>query len=145
MMNDEQAITQLVHGLAFALDEADGASIEALMADCSFTLGDFPPVVGGAAYRRLIEHGMILHDGSPRTHHVITNLVVTVADDGETATSRSYVSVLQQTDELPLQVVLGGRYADAFDRDERGAWRFAVRLMTIVQRGDTSQHSIHQM
>ena len=141
---DERAITNLVHGLALAIDDADGARIEALMRDATFRLDDYPEVVGGAAYRELIERGMLLHDGSPGTQHVISNLTVHVAADRSSATSTGYVSVLQAVADLPLQVVLSGRYADSFVRDA-GAWRFERRDMQVVLRGDTSRHSRHRM
>jgi hypothetical protein len=141
---DERAITNLVHGLALAIDDADGDRIEALMRDATFRLDDYPEVVGGAAYRELIERGMLLHDGSPGTQHVISYLTVHVAADRSSATSTCYVSVLQAVADLPLQVVLSGRYADSFVRDA-GAWRFERRDMQVVLRGDTSRHSRHRM
>jgi hypothetical protein len=141
---DERAITNLVHGLALAIDDADGDRIETLMQHAAFRLDEYPDVVGGAAYRELIERGMLLHDGSPGTQHVISNLSVRVADDGSSASSDCYVSVLQAVAGLPLQVVLSGRYADSFVRAE-GTWRFDRRDMKVVLRGDTSRHSRHHM
>ncbi len=141
---DDQAIAHLINDLAAAIDDADGNAIESLMANATFTLDAFPAVVGGEAYRRLIEQGMILHDGSPRTQHLITNLVIDADSVAGRAESRCYITVLQQVGDGPLQVVLSGRYADSFTRD-KGTWHFAARHMTVVLRGDTSQHSVHQM
>lgn len=140
----QQAIANLVHGLALAVDDADGDRIEALMQQASFRLDDYPDVVGGAAYRALIEQGMLVHDGSPGTHHVISNLSIDIADDHQRATSHCYVTVLQARPDFPLQIVLSGRYADAFVLDE-GTWRFDRRDMKVVLRGDTSRHSRHRM
>jgi hypothetical protein len=141
---DVHAITNLVHDLALAIDEVDGERIEALMARASFRLDDYPEVVGGAAYRRLIEHGMVLHEGSPCTHHLISNLSVQLDDDGVHATSLCSVTVLQALADFPLQVVLSGRYHDSFARDA-GGWHFVHRDMHVVLRGDTSRHSRHEM
>jgi hypothetical protein len=78
-----------------------------------------------------------LHDGSPRTRHVNTNVVIEL--DGDTATSRCYVTVFQQTDTLPLQAIATARYVDRFERSEEG-WRFTYRFVTDGMGGDTSQH-----
>jgi 3-phenylpropionate/cinnamic acid dioxygenase small subunit len=82
--------------------------------------------------------GTRLHaDGTPRTKHVVTNVIIEL--DGDHARSRCYVTVLQQTDELPLQPIAAGRYVDRFERVGR-EWRFAERLITGFLLGDRSQH-----
>jgi hypothetical protein len=141
---DVHAITNLVHDLALAIDDADGDRIEALMAGAAFQMEDHPEVVGGAAYRRLLERGMVLHDGSPCTHHLISNLSVRLDADRHHAASRCSVTVLQALPDFPLQVVLTGHYDDSFARDDDG-WHFARRRMHVVLRGDTSRHSRYEM
>jgi hypothetical protein len=74
---------------------------------------------------------------APRTKHVNTNVIIEL--DGDTATSRCYLTVLQQTPTLPLQPVAAGRYVDRFERVD-GEWRFADRLITGFLVGDVSQH-----
>ena len=59
--------------------------------------------------------------------------------DGDTATSRCYYTVLQQTDVLALQPIIAGRYHDRFERID-GGWRFADRLIFSDLIGDLSQH-----
>jgi hypothetical protein len=59
--------------------------------------------------------------------------------DGDTATSRCYYTVFQQTDELPLQPIIAGRYHDRFERVD-GVWRFADRLIFSDLIGDLSRH-----
>jgi 3-phenylpropionate/cinnamic acid dioxygenase small subunit len=77
-------------------------------------------------------------DGTPRTKHVVTNPIIDV--DADSATCRSYYTVLQQTDDLPLQVVVSGRYHDRFERVD-GVWRFCYRDYTLIDFvGDTSHH-----
>lgn len=140
----EMTIANLVHGLALAIDDADGDRIEAFTGSITFTLDEHPPVVGGAAFRAMIEHGMVLHDGSPCTQHVITNLVVDADDVRGVASSHCYVTVFQAVAGFGLQAVLSGRYRDEFVR-EGNVWRFDKRHMQVVLRGDTSHHSIHEM
>jgi 3-phenylpropionate/cinnamic acid dioxygenase small subunit len=79
-------------------------------------------------------------DGTPRTKHLTTNVVIEL--DGPLATSRCYYTVLQQTDEFPLQVVIAGRYHDRFERHD-GRWRFADRLIFADLVGDLSQHLLY--
>ena len=82
--------------------------------------------------------GTRLHaDGTPRTKHLVTNVHIEL--DGDRASSRCYGTVLQQTDELPLQPIASGRYLDRFERVD-GRWRFADRLVTGFLLGDRSQH-----
>jgi hypothetical protein len=68
---------------------------------------------------------------------VTTNVVIDLADDA--ATARSYYLVLQQTDDLPLQPIIAGRYHDRFER-VGGVWRFADRLILTDLIGDLGHH-----
>jgi len=78
-------------------------------------------------------------DGTPSTKHVTTNLIVEPGADGQTASARSYFTVLQARPTLPLQVVIAGNYRDEFVLDETG-WRFADRLIRIELVGELREH-----
>lgn len=99
------------------------------------------PRIDGPAMARLMVATTIRYpDGTPRTKHVITNPIVDVDDAAGTATCRSYYTVLQQTDTLPLQAVVAGRYSDRFGRID-GEWWFTERDYTMLDMiGDVSQH-----
>jgi 3-phenylpropionate/cinnamic acid dioxygenase small subunit len=94
---------------------------------------------GAAAVQGFCEQTRIYADGTPRTKHVFTNVVIEA--DGDHATARSYGTVFQQTDQLPLQAIASGRYIDRFERVE-GTWRFADRLITGFLLGDRSHHVV---
>ena len=99
-----------------------------------------PPKSLGAWATRAVYDRIALYDGTPRTKHVITNLIVTVDDDAISATARCSFSVLQGVvPGEPLRVVVAGRYADRFERGPKG-WRFADRLFTADLAGDQSRH-----
>lgn len=122
-----------------------------------FDAGDF---VGAA---RLFDHGVLItgdhalkgedaivamwrglvrlyEDGTPRTRHLTTNPIITVADDGLSAECRSQWTVLQATDSLPLQVVATGRYHDRFGVID-SQWQFLERrYLQIDLSGDLSAH-----
>lgn len=78
--------------------------------------------------------------GTPRTKHVITNPITEADDQTGKATVRSYYTVFQAVEGLPLQPVVAGRYHDKFERMD-GVWRFSHRnysLMDLI--GDVSFH-----
>jgi 3-phenylpropionate/cinnamic acid dioxygenase small subunit len=80
-------------------------------------------------------------DGTPMTHHVTTNVIIEVDDDEQTATSRSYFTVFQATDDLALQPIIAGRYHDDFKVVD-GHWQFSRRQMIPWLEGDLSHHQL---
>jgi hypothetical protein len=77
-------------------------------------------------------------DGTPRTRHFISNVII--RPESETrATVSSYVMVFQQTDQVPLQPIIGGDYLDTVEKVD-GIWRFAERIMGNDLIGDLSGH-----
>ena len=81
----------------------------------------------------------LYEDGTPRTRHVTTNAIIEAEDDAGTGSARSYYTVFQQTDDLPLQAIVCGRYHDTFHRIE-GRWWFETRVMFIDLVGNLSRH-----
>ena len=77
-------------------------------------------------------------DGTPRTKHVITNVII--EPDGDGVVARSYYTVLQQLDDFPLQPIITGRYIDHFECVD-GTWRWKERDYSLIdQIGDLSRH-----
>ncbi len=56
----------------------------------------------------------------------------------------SYYTVFQQTDELPLQPIIAGRYHDTFHRVD-GEWCFDTREMFVDLTGDLSHHLLFEL
>jgi ketosteroid isomerase-like protein len=138
MDDDRAAIATLVFGYAERLDAGDFAGVAALFADGVFRSDRGGRYEGAAAVRDVLERLVILHDdGTPKTKHVTTNLVIDV--DGDAATSRAYFTVLQGTAAVPLQPIVAGRYHDRFAR-VGGVWRFADRLIYVDLVGNVSDH-----
>lgn len=82
----------------------------------------------------------IYPDGTPRTRHLVTNPLIELADDGQTARCRSQWTLLQATDTLPLQVVATGRYDDRLALRE-GRWHFVERCYGGIDlSGDMGGH-----
>jgi len=76
--------------------------------------------------------------GTPKTRHLVLNLIVEIADDA-TAAARSTFCVVQATDLIPLQPIIAGRYHDRFARDD-GGWFFTERIIDVEMVGDVSDH-----
>lgn len=138
-MDDRGAIEDLLHEYARRIDDGDFEGVGELFARGSICGPDGSVLATGAravaelyaATTRRFE------DGTPRSHHVTTNVAVEV--DGDTATARSYFTVFQATLLIPLQPVVAGRYRDRFAR-EGEAWHFTQRRMELRLVGDVSQH-----
>lgn len=95
---------------------------------------------GEAAVRKLYDFSTRLYDdGTPKSKHVTTNAIIEVDDEAGTATSRAYYTVLQATDELPLQPIISGRYRDTFHRVD-GEWCFESRTMYVDLVGELGHH-----
>ena len=138
-ISSEQAIANLIGTYAFLVDDGDFAGLGALLANCTFSLGE-TTVIGSAAVEQLARDALqVYEDGTPRTRHVTTNTIIEIDEDAETAASRSYYTVLQSLPDFPLQPIATGRYNDRFDRHE-GLWRFVERHVSGSLYGDTSRH-----
>jgi 3-phenylpropionate/cinnamic acid dioxygenase small subunit len=136
-----EAIEKLVYLYAERIDRGDFAGVGELFADAEIRVEGSDAVTRGRdAIRELYESTTRRYsDGTPKTKHLTTNLIIEVDEAADHATCRSYFTVLQQTPKLPLQIVITGRYRDRFVRTGE-EWRFAAREMILDQFGDLSQH-----
>lgn len=139
--DDWHAIETLIMTYAERVDLGDFAGVAALFADATYRAehgGEITSQEGEAAVLATFETMVRRYDdGTPRTKHVTTNVIIDL--DGDDAASRCYYTVLQQTDALALQPIIAGRYHDRFVRVD-GEWRFADRLIHSDLVGDLSQH-----
>ncbi|MFE3956977.1 nuclear transport factor 2 family protein [Nocardia sp. NPDC059091] len=136
---DKTAVTNLIAKYAELVDSGDFAGVGALFAHGVFS-GSGGSVAGSERIEKMFRGMVIVYeDGTPRTHHVTTNIAVEFGEDADTATARSYFTVFQATSDLPLQPVAAGRYRDRFERSA-GQWRFAERQVQITLTGDMSRH-----
>lgn len=82
--------------------------------------------------------------GTPLTRHVTTNVIIEVDESTMHAQARASYMVLQATPDLPLQVIICGRYRDEFSWTGE-QWRFATREMHVDLMGDCSQHLLYEL
>ena len=140
----ETQITNLLYRYAECIDAGDLAGAAALFEHARIRIGGpgtKQDTIDAARLLVIWKSLIVLHpDGTPRTKHVTTNPIIEIDEDAGTANCRSYYTVLQQTDEFPLQAIVTGRYHDRFQRVD-GRWRFSYRDLTLIDMvGDVSRH-----
>jgi hypothetical protein len=136
----ERAVTRIVYEYAARLDLGDLEGVGELFRYGVFRSFDSDSgFEGSQGVARMFRGFVKFYDGSPRTKHVTTNLRIDVDNDGGGATCQSYFSVLQAVDDLPLQVVIAGRYEDHFERRD-GEWWIIERVVYSELFGDLHAH-----
>jgi 3-phenylpropionate/cinnamic acid dioxygenase small subunit len=135
-----RSIENLIATYAFLVDDGEFAALGELLAEADFTLNGGPAVSGREAIERLARETLQTYDdGTPRTRHVTTNIIIEVDEREGTATARSYFTVFQSLPGFPLQAIASGRYRDRF-QNRGGRWRFTQRSVTTSFTGDVSHH-----
>jgi hypothetical protein len=139
-VDDYFAIQKLIFTYPQLLDRGEIEAMAELFAHASVHFPEQPPINSNAAavaraYRDFLR---IYPDGTPRTRHVMANVIIEPDGPGF-ARSTSCVMVFQQTPDFPLQPIIGGDYADRFQKID-GAWRFIERQIRNDHFGDLSAH-----
>ena len=140
-MNDKLAITELLYRYAELIDAGDFDGVGQLLSRATFAGTRSASTSGSEAIaklfamttRRYPDHG-----NTPRTRHLVLNPIVDISAE-RTATARSTFCVIQDTETVPLQPIVVGRYFDAFSCDDSG-WHFTERKVEIQMMGDVSAH-----
>jgi hypothetical protein len=142
---DRVDVTELLYRYAELIDAGDFDGVGALLSRATFG-GIGPRGVSGAeniaklfaaTTRRYTDHG-----NTPRTRHLALNPIVEISTKisaARTATARSTFCVVQNTETVPLQPIVVGRYFDAFACDDAG-WYFTERKVDVEMVGDVSDH-----
>ena len=147
MRDDATEITNLLYRYAECIDAGNFAGVGELFAHAVLTAdGTAMRVEGADAIARHYAGTTRLYPdtGTPKTKHVVTNPILEIDAGAESAEVRSYYSVYQQTEVLPLQLIITGRYRDRAERVD-GRWRFASRCFFVDQIGDLSQHLLFDL
>jgi len=141
MADSGREVENLLARYAELVDAGDFEGVANLLGDATLgALGVEDGVRGRDAIARLFHATTLRHeDGTPRTKHVTTNVILDVDEAAGTATARSYFTVLQELPGLPLQPIVAGRYHDRFERAP-GGWRFVERRFGVDLVGDVSRH-----
>lgn len=145
-MDDATAITNILHRYAECIDSGDFAGAASIFRRATVKAGGGAELVGAEAMEAHWQRWVRVYPcGTPRTKHVVTNVIIEFGDDGTTAATRSYYTVFQATDVLPLQPICSGRYHDTFAKDA-GGWYLTSRDYTLMDlTGDLSQHLLQNV
>jgi ketosteroid isomerase-like protein len=146
---DELSIANLIYTYAERIDAGDFTGVGELFEHATLTFEGFEQAVTGkeavaALYTSTTRR---YEDGTPKTKHVISNVMVDVDGEGEgsTASSRSYFTVLQAVPgHLALQPVIAGRYRHGFEKSG-GRWAFASMHIVIDLTGELGHHMLFDL
>lgn len=155
MLTDGDHLRNLLGRYCALIDAGDFAGVGALFTRAGLAAGpegSAPFVSGAEAIAAFYASGAQLHDGSPRTKHVVADLVIAEPDpDGIVVVRSSYV-VHQAADGFALQPIIAGRYLDRFAHDPAladdplaaastdGGWYFVERHFAVDLVGDLTHH-----
>lgn len=128
----ETAITNLLYRYAEYIDGGDLAGAASLFRNAKIKVNASGDLLTSDALLALWQNQVILYpDGTPRTKHVVSNPIIDLDETAGTATCRSYYTVMQAVDGLPLQVIVCGRYYDEFTRVGDN-WQFSFRDYSLL-------------
>ncbi|WP_176595467.1 MULTISPECIES: nuclear transport factor 2 family protein [Sphingobium] len=140
ILSDERAISNLMARYAFLVDDGDYAGVGRLFAQGELVLNDNAPASGADAVEAFLKRALKTYDdGTPRTRHVLSNIIIEIEEPRLAASARSYVTTFQATEGLPLQPIACGRYEDRFGRRD-GRWVFRSRQIITGLVGDLHFH-----
>jgi 3-phenylpropionate/cinnamic acid dioxygenase small subunit len=137
--DDRGAIEGLLADYADHIDDGNFDAVGQLFAEGVICDAEGTPLAAGAtAVTDLYEATTRRYpDGTPRTHHVTSNVAIAIT--GDSAQCRSRFTVFQAADGGDLRPVITGRYRDRFVLVD-GRWRFAERRMDPRLTGDLTAH-----
>ncbi len=141
-------ITELLFTYAEKIDTGDFDGLAELFTEAEMSFEGYDAVVRGkdeVLARYTSSTRRYPDDGTPKSKHVMTNVIVRVDEAAGTATARSYFTVFQAVPgALALQPIVAGRYSDRFERAGDG-WRFAHRHVFVDLMGDLSAHLLFDL
>lgn len=140
-MKARDQIISLINQYSFTLDSGDLEGFARLFRHGQWRFDEEKPLMGSRAVRdKLLSRIILYPNGTPRTRHATTNVDITVDVHAGKARCRRYVQVFQQTDDLPLQLIISGDHLDTFFEDANGNWHFSSCRVMHPLTGDLSHH-----
>ncbi len=129
----ESQIARLIHTYLYRLDEGDLEAVAAFFEDATWHVSPALATHGKVEKLAWLREHTPAHGAYLGPQHLIGNVLIDVADDGQTATSVSYFIVSQLTEGSAAHVAARGRYVDGFAL-RNGQWRFTERRVHIDRR-----------
>lgn len=159
MLTPGDEIRNLLGRYTELVDAGDWDGVGALFARGRLATDDGTVLAEGAeAVAAFYRSGTRLHDGSPRTKHLVANPVLRFEAEDQALVTASYV-VFQAVGGGPLQPIIAGRYTDRFaasptssasspasSASSPGAsWHFTERRFAVDLTGDLAHHLTWQL
>jgi hypothetical protein len=139
-MDDGERIRGLLATYGERMDAGDFAGVGALFADGALADEHGTELARGAdAVARFYGGITLLHDGSPRTKHLVLGTWLSEPDADGVVTARSSYLVLQAAEPGDLRPMITGRYVDRVGPGTDG-WTFVERRFFVDLTGDLSRH-----
>ena len=141
MSNSAVEIANLLYRYAELVDSGDLPGVGTLLENARMKILGVEELQDSVATLAMLQAVVKIYPcGTPRTKHVVTNPILEIDEAAGKATCRSHYTVLQATEDIPLQVIAAGRYHDRFER-VGGSWRFVYRDYTLFDlKGNISGH-----
>lgn len=146
MLADTDRIRNLLGVYCERLDAGDFSGVGELFADGALADEHGNELARGSeAVASFLQQTVRLHDGSPRTKHLVLDTVFEEPRAGEPATEhsitvRSSYVVLQAVEGFELRPIITGRYVDRFGHNDDGTWHFVERRFAVDLTGDLRHH-----
>lgn len=129
MLEDKDAIRELMHRYCFCMDEGRFEELAGLFADDGVWCAPYRTASGPADIAAWLKQSV---PASPKRMHYVMNSVISVS--GDTAAARSNYLVMVEGTDGPVPSVCG-TYVDAFVRTAVG-WRFQRRELVHAFKGE---------
>jgi hypothetical protein len=139
-MNDSTEIANLLYRYCAFIDAGDIVSACNLFKHAELKMITSSELQDYKALLAFLQQVIIIYpDGTPKTKHVVSNPLIEIDDVAGTASSVSYYTVFQATENIPLQIIANGRYVDRFEFID-GRWRFSYREGISDMLGNVGGH-----
>ena len=129
LLEDKDAIRELLHRYCFHMDEGRFAELAALFAPDGEWIAPYRTATGPADIAAWLQQSV---PPRPRRMHYVMNSIITI--DGARATARSNYLVMVEGADGPVPSVCG-TYADVLMRQADG-WRFQRRQLIHAFKGE---------
>ncbi len=140
-LEDVFEIRNLLYSYCWLIDSGDFEGVAELLKDADISYsGKLTYPRGSGTYIQSLRPIKRYKDGTTKTVHMCIDPIIEVAEDGCTATAKSYTVVLQGiTKKFPPQIIWIDRKFDTFVK-ENGKWKFSSWNFVTRAQGDTAFH-----
>ena len=141
-MDECRQIENLIYTYAELIDNGDLIGVSKLFKNAEISAPAFSSnQVGSEEILKMYQSSCRIYDETknPCTKHLTTNVIIEINEKRDSASARSYFTVIQAVKDFPLQPIISGRYHDSFKKSAK-SWEFEKRIMHVDLMGDCSFH-----